>query len=186
MSDMKVKGNLIIDFVKVIRANKDLGWDQYLTPGDLELVNTMIIPAGWYPIEHYQRMGIALHQLIAKENEEVLRQFARALMQGLFAGAYRPFLDKHDPFAAAQRFLDLRVSLFNFARGKLEKTGEKSLRINFFIGNLGDVGLDIFLRFAGYYFQLLIELNGGQNVKMDCRREIRENEKVLVYELAWD
>jgi len=183
--ERKCKGSVVLDMVKVVRAFKDLPWDKHLKPEDRQIVNSMVMPTEWYPLESYMRIGMAVFKLVARENEEAVRQFARAAMKELFEGAYRPFLDKHDPFLAVNKFLELRKSLFNFHRSAMEKTGDQSLQVRLF--NLGEIeeGLEVFQLLLGVHLQELIRYNGGEEVEIKTRQEIQEGEKTLVFDLAW-
>lgn len=183
--DRKCKGSLVLDMVKLIRAFRSEPWESYLKPEDWEIVNGMVIPTSWYPIESYQRIGLAVYQLVAKGNADVIVSFGRAAMDELFKGPYRPFLDKNDPFAATQKFLELRKPIFNFSKMQMLKTGDKSLSVRLSeLGNF-DLGLDLFLLLSGAHFVRLIELNGGQNVQLHTRQEGDHRDPVLVFDLAW-
>jgi hypothetical protein len=183
--ERKIKGSVVLDMVKVIRAFKDLPWDQYLTPGDLELVRAMVIPTAWYPIEAYQRMGVAVFKLVAKGSEEAVRKFGSAAMKELFEGPYRPFLDKHDPVEAVSKFFELRKSLFNFSKATVEKTGPKSLHVR--IAELGDfeVGLDVFLLLLDAHLTELIQYNGGKDVKVKGWPERSRGQVELYADVTW-
>lgn len=39
MDQRHVKGTMLVDFVRMIRANKDRNWDAYLEEGDWETIN---------------------------------------------------------------------------------------------------------------------------------------------------
>ena len=180
-----IKGSVVLDMAKVIRAFKDEAWDQYLTPADVELVKAMIIPTAWYPIDAYQRMGLAVYKLVAKGDEKALRAFGQAAMKELFEGPYRPFLAKDDPVQAVAKFFELRKSLFNFSRTTVEQTGPKSLRVR--IAELGefDVGLDVFLLLLNVHLEELVKFNGGKIEGINSRSVKERGQTVLLVDLAW-
>jgi hypothetical protein len=184
-----VKGSVILDMVKIIRALDQLPWDQRLRPEDFEIVNGMVMPKSWYPIDAFMRMGLAVFELAAGSKPELVFAFGRQAMQGLFEGPYRPFLDKGDPFEATQKFLDLRRSMFNFSSMKMEKTGERGLRVE--INEMGwahealEEGLEVFSLVLDAHFEKLIELNGGREVKVSHRVEPRPDDTLLFHEVSW-
>jgi len=185
-AERKCKGSVIVDMAKIVRQFKDQPWDEYLKPEDWEIVNAMVIPTVWYPIETYQRIGLAVYKLIAKGNPEVVRSFGRAAMAEMLQGPYRYHLERGNPFEAVQKFMDLRKTLFNFSRMEMEKTGDQSLRVR--ILELGDfeTGLDVFLLLAGVHFQHLVEHNGGKDVKLETRQEGNPGDRELVLDLKWN
>jgi len=180
-TERKCKGSVILDMVKVIRAFKDLPWDEYLEPRDRKIIDSMVIPTEWYPVDSYQRMGLAVYELVAKGNTEALEAFGRQAMDELFQGPYKPFLDKKDPQEALKRFLELRKSIFNFSRMRAERTGPKSSRV--VITDFGefDKGLDLFQALLAVHLKRIVELNGGRDVR--CRENMDGSS--LVCELEW-
>ena len=44
---IEVKGTLILDVIRIVRANKDKNWKKWLSPEDEEVVNGRIFPAAW-------------------------------------------------------------------------------------------------------------------------------------------
>lgn len=184
-TERKCKGSMLVDLVKIVSAAKGLPWDKYLKPEDFEVVKT-IMPSAWYPIECFQRLGLAVFDLVAGGSRERVELFGRAAMKELWEGPYRPFLDKHDPFEATQKFLDLRKAVFNFSKMELEKTGPSSLRVK--ISELGDFpqGLDLFLILTGVHFRELVALNGGANPNLATSQTGPESNPVLLFDLVWE
>ena len=183
--ERSLKGTVILDLVKIIRALKDLPWDEYLQPEDWEIINSMALPTAWYPIESYMRMGLAVFKLAAGGSEEAVRQFGRQAMQGLFNGPYRPFLDKGDPHQAVGKFIELRRSLFNFSRMEAEKVSENSLRMT--ISELGDLkeGVEVFALLAQVHLEEIAAMNGAREVRSASRVDFKEDGPVLTFDLEW-
>lgn len=184
--ERKCKGSVILDMVKIIRADKQAPWDRFLRPEDWEIVNSMVIPTEWYPIESYQRMGTAVYELVAKRNAQVVEQFGRAAMKGLFGGSYRPFLDKKDPHEAIHKFLELRKSLFNFSRMEMQKTGPRAARVLIFEIGEFQQGLDIFEQLLAAHLKELVELNGAGAATCQSSLQDVQGEKTLAFELGWE
>lgn len=95
-------------------------------------------------------------------------------------------MDKNDPFVAVDKYLDLRKHLFNFYQSEMDKTGEKSFQVRIF--NLGNIeeGLDEFLFILGVQIEELVKYNGGKEIKVESRHEVREGDKILLIDLAWN
>ncbi len=183
--ERKVKGSVVSDMVKIIRAMKDLPWDKYLCPEDFEIINSMIIPTAWYPVGFFQRTGMAVYKLAAGCNDELVKNFGEKAMQELFQGPYRPFLDHGDPFVAVQKFLDLRRPLFNFTKMQATPTGPTSMTVS--ITNCGkfEEGLEMFLVFTGAHFTRLIELNGANQVDLETFFSNQHEDASLEFRLSW-
>jgi len=184
-AERMLKGSVIVDMVKVVRGFKDLPWDQYLRPEDWKVVNAMVIPTAWYPVESYFRIGWAVYKLVAKENADTVRAFGKAAMNEMMQGPYKSFLYRNEPLEAVQKFLDLRKPLFNFSRMTAERTGGKSLRVTVFEMGKFETGLDIFGLLAGIQFQHIVEQNGGKNVKLETRVISTAKDDDLIFDLTW-
>ncbi len=65
--DRRVRGVLFVDYVRMIRSNKQVDWGRYLSADDLRWLNARIDPDGWYPMESFERFGIAILHEVAKE-----------------------------------------------------------------------------------------------------------------------
>lgn len=47
MDELKVKGTVLLDYVRLIKAVKDKNWDKYLTDADKQIINGRILPSLW-------------------------------------------------------------------------------------------------------------------------------------------
>lgn len=48
-----VKGSILLDWVKAVRADKKGSYDKLLSDADKEIVARTILPSSWYPFETY-------------------------------------------------------------------------------------------------------------------------------------
>ena len=103
MSQGKVKGVMLIDYVRMIRANKGLPWEEYLTKEDMDIVNAKIFPSSWYSVEIMERMGQAVFLLIGKGDLEMAKIFGEITIQDTFHDVYKDMLfDKMAPVDAPE------------------------------------------------------------------------------------
>ncbi len=184
--ERKVKGIVVSDMVRIIRALKDLPWDKYLLPEDFEIIDSMIIPTAWYPIEFYQRTGLAVYRLAAGGNDQLVKDFGEKAMIELFEGPYRPFLDQGDPVMAIRKFLDLRRPLFNFSTMEARSLGPRSLEVS--ITDFGEFedGLEMFMTFTGAHLTKLAELNGAGEVKLEPSHISQNDDTNIMFRLTWE
>jgi len=99
---MKVKGSMILDYVKVIRANKEKNWEPYLEPQDWDIIEGKILPSSWYPYETFQRIGLAIFREIAKSDLDTVRQFGRHSIKN-FLNIYKTIIVPGDPGASLEK-----------------------------------------------------------------------------------
>ena len=110
---MQIKGSLIMDYVKLIRANKDKDWSKWLTPEDMDIVEDRVLPSNWYPFDSWQRMGAAVFNEVAGRNLDLIKSFGPMVMENLLK-TYKSVLVPDDPLESIKRFERLRR---NFIKG---------------------------------------------------------------------
>lgn len=109
----RVKGVLFADYVRMIRAAKNLPWLMRLAPQDLEWLSKRIESSQWYPMDAYERMGQAIFELVAGEDLQTVREWGRRTIDALFQS--EPILFAYrDPRETLMRFQVLRQALFDF------------------------------------------------------------------------
>lgn len=106
---MKVKGTLILDYVKIIRANRDRNWEQYLTAEDWEIINGQVLASSWYPYDCFRRTGQAVFKEIAGSNLDVTRAFGKTMMKELLQ-IYKNIVIPGDVVGSLKRHSALRRS----------------------------------------------------------------------------
>ena len=73
---MRVKGTLLLDYVRMIRANKELDWDEYLETEDWEVINSQILSSQWYSYDSFRRIAYGVFKVIGKsENLSISRDY---------------------------------------------------------------------------------------------------------------
>ena len=127
MDQRHVKGTMLADFVRMIRANKDQNWDTYLEEGDWEIINSKIYPTQWYPLGYYQRLGFATFKVLAGGDLETVRMSGRMRGREFFSKVYSSAIAVQDPARALSHFVKIYSSLFDFAVITYEQTGPKQV-----------------------------------------------------------
>ncbi len=123
---MQVKGSVIIDYVRLIRANKDRDWNRWLEPEDWQVINGELLTSQWYPYRLFKRLGWAAYQEIAGGDPELVRTFGRFNMKNLLQ-VYHNLLVPGDPLASIRK---IAWSWANFFQGegvesKITEHGDK-------------------------------------------------------------
>ncbi len=73
----------MVDYVRMLRARTDVDWSKLLRPIDLGYLVQRIDSAAWYPMETFERMGIAILAAIAQGQLDPVRMFGRASVDWL-------------------------------------------------------------------------------------------------------
>ena len=130
MEDQKVKGTMLLDFVRMIRAHKHLDWDKHLKPEDWVIINGIVLPAKWYPLDLFKRCSMAAFVLLANGNLEGARANGQLMARRLFETTYKSMTQSRDPMRSLNQFVVTYGSLFNFSMLKLEKVEPHHAKIH--------------------------------------------------------
>src|SRR5688572_2266538 len=135
----KVKGTLFVDYVRMVRARKDVDWSRHFPPEDLPYLRDRIVPDAWYPMETFERLGLAILAVFADGELELVRQFGRASVDWLI-GAHPELIAPGDPRESLMRFHVLRRSFFDFpALDVMSLTdGAARIRIGYQMGDVAE------------------------------------------------
>lgn len=180
-----VKGTMLAGFVRIIRSNKELPLEKYLTEADIETVNDQIFPTGWYPFDLFQRCGRMILHEVANNDLNAVRAFGKFDLKELAENTYHSIIEAGDLFKAVE-FLDtIRNRFFNFTAPVAEKIDDNFFRIH--LENAPDEpALEAFCHQIVGGYEYLIEFYGGKNVKITWERAVWKGDKDTSFVLAWD
>jgi hypothetical protein len=105
---MYVKGPMILDYVRLIRANRGRDWDRYLEPEDWKIVDSQIFTTNRYPYEAFRRIGFAVFKIIGGGDLNVARGFGRFTMKNILAIYKDAILVPGEPLASMNKLARLR------------------------------------------------------------------------------
>jgi len=169
---MYVKGTWILDFVKMIRANKDKDWDRWLAPEDWEIINAQVLPSQWYPFESYERIGKAVFVEIAQSNLDITRTFGRIMMRDLLK-VYKNILVEGDLAASVEKFNILRKTFFRGIESDLifVEQGECHMVFKLMIAGIDRerASPEAFAHQLAGNLEELVEQAGGKNVSVSVK-----------------
>jgi len=175
---------VIVDYLKIIRANPDLPWAEHLTPQDLATLNLLILPASWYPIELFQRMGVAIFKLVSREKYSVVHLFGRSLAERMSEG--NPgMVSKGRPADTVKKFLAIQARLYSckFFEGEEAGPGRILIYVN---SRREDVGTRLLVEAMSGTVKRLVELSGGTNIRIKVLEAMWEGGERNKIEVAWD
>jgi len=184
--ERKVKGVALVGLVELIRKNDDKPWDQYLTPEDMKLVDTMFMPSDWYPLEFSQRLVTAFAKIFLKDDPSLIDRLAKFIIDDMANGPYKPFILVDDPLEAITKLLQLQDRNYNFSSSQMEKVGEKSLTVH--LAGLGetDENFDYFKRYLGFMLKELATMNGAKNVSLTVSINKDGKDTTIDFNLEWE
>lgn len=179
----QVKGSLFVDYVRMLRMRKDVDWSRRLDPEDLPFLAQRVEPDRWYPMETFERMGLAILNVIANGDLELVRGFGKASLDWL-SMQHPQLLAEHDPRESLMRFHVMRQSFFSYPALQVTRLteGEATLAISY---RMGDVAEEAAALQTLGFFERLLELAGATTVLAKLSRKRWEGDPGTVLELRW-
>jgi hypothetical protein len=108
-----VRGSFFAEYVRMVRRRKDVEWETVFPAEDLLIVWEQIQDDGWYPMETFERLGVAILDHIAGATLDSVRQWGR-FSANQFKGAEPPLLVPNQPTESLMRLKVMRGTLFDF------------------------------------------------------------------------
>ncbi len=108
-----VRGQFFAEYVRMIRRRKDVEWERWLLTQDLAFIRQRIAPDDWYPMETFERLGIAILMGLDGPTLEAVRFWGR-FSATQYAAEHPAFIARNDPIDSLMRLKVMRSTLFNF------------------------------------------------------------------------
>jgi len=181
----QVKGSMLVEYVRMIRRNKDRPWNKYLTKEDMEIIEERIMPSMWYPLGTYLRAGMAIFKEITGGNLQLVRTGGRISMERMVKDIYNTILQAGDPAKSIERFLAMRRQFFNFEVWSMQKVADKIIKI-IIPKILEDQSIEPYAAQLAGGLERLIELTGGNNPKITFLKRQWTGDGLTEMEIIWD
>lgn len=181
--DRQVKGTLFVDYVRMLRANKEAHWTRHLLSADIEYLKQRIDPTGWYPMDSFERMGVAILAEVAQGDLSAVRAWGRAQTEWILQ-TQTDLLAPGEPTESLMRFQVMRNSFFNYTAVEFDYVydGEAALEVKYGMGPTAEEAAS--LQTLGF-FERLVELAGAQKVEGWFSAESWKGAPVTTLQLRW-
>jgi hypothetical protein len=110
---------LFVDYVRMVRSQKDVDWTVHLYPEDLKLIGERIDPEGWYAMETFERLGLAILRAVGLGQLDAVRVWGRFQVQSV-RHMFPTLVAEGDPQDTMMRFRVLAASFFDFGALSVE------------------------------------------------------------------
>jgi hypothetical protein len=180
----QVKGVLFGDYVRMLRAFGGREWETCLQPEDVVLLEQRIDPSGWYPMATFERLGLAILNLVAGGDLEVVREWGQRSVAHV-AGTVDQLVVPGDPRESLMRFQVFRRTFFDFeALAVLELSdGSAALKVDYGMSAVAEEAASV--QTLGFFVGLL-QLAGGTSVRGELTEKSWKGDASTLLSLLWD
>lgn len=179
----RVKGSLFVDYVRMLRGHKGADWSKYLTPEDLRFLQERIQPEGWYPMDTFERMGLAILQEVAAGDAQLSRLWGKAQVEWVQV-QHPGLVAMGDPCDTLMRFRVLRNSFFDYPALEIRaiSDGEASVEVTYGMSPPAEQAAS--LQTMGF-FERLLQLAGATDVSAWFSTQSWAKDPVTTLQLRW-
>jgi hypothetical protein len=158
----RVKGTLFVDYVRMLRSQKGTDWAKHLRPEDVDYLLQRIQPDAWYPMESFERMGLAILAELSPDLETI-RAWGRAQVDWL-CRIQADLVAPGDARDTLMRFRVLRASFFSYEALTFSELtdGDATLFISYGMSDRAEEAAS--WQTLGF-FERLLEVAGATKVK---------------------
>jgi hypothetical protein len=178
-----VRGSLFLDYVRMLKAHKDVAWEALLSADDLPFLSAKIDTTAWYPMATFERMGNAILKFVAGDSMRPVQMWGRFSAAQLRA-ANPMLLEPRDPCETLTRFRVMRETFFDFEALQvlMLHEGEAQIAIHYYMGMPAEEA-------ASYqtmgFFEGLLELAGAKDIRAAFRAKSWQSAPRTILDLRW-
>jgi hypothetical protein len=181
---LKIRGSLFKDYVRLVRTTRDKDWDRFLTEDDWKIINSMIMPTKWYPVETMGRLAEGIYHLLTGCNSEVIREFGRTSAPRFFQNTMSLF--QKDNIKSALDFWRLiSDSNIDEVSVTIEECKPNLARVCYFPVDQVP-SFEHYRELQAGNIEWLIMENGGKNPSSEFETKAREGGEACIIKVTWE
>ena len=178
-----VKGVLFADYVRMLRAHGGRTLREFLLPEDQRYLEETIDLEQWYPMETFERLGVAIFQAIAEGDLGLVRDWGRASVERVVR-MHEHVLVPGDPRESLMRFFVLRRSLFDFEALTMLQLSDTSASIGVEYGMEPLAERAAAVQTMGF-FEGLVALAEGRDVQAEFLESSWRGDRQTIIGFSW-
>jgi len=120
----RVKGSLLVNWVRAIRADKAGAYPPLLSDEAREVVQRHIGTASWYPYAAYRSCFDAVVKVVLDGDLAGVRQWGRIYGEQIMLETYGMILDEESPMGVLERYAVTWEFFYDFGQARVEGLGE--------------------------------------------------------------
>ena len=179
----QVRGSLFLDYVRMLKARREVDWRRHLSPEDLGYLEQRIDLEAWYPMAAFERLGIVILNVIARGDHGAVRAWGRQTVLPL-AALHGGLLVKDDPRESLMRFHVLRRTFFDFEAANVTRLDDSEVRMRIAYGMSPTAEEAASYQTMGF-FDGLVELAGGEEVRARFEEQAWHGAKATTLVVSW-
>jgi hypothetical protein len=179
----RVRGILFVDYVRMVRGQKSFDWTPYLHPEDLAVISEKIDEKGWYPMETFERLGIAILKEVARGQLDGVRMWGRFQVASVLK-LFPTLLAAGEPRESMMRFGVLARSFFDYDALRVLSVVDDHAVVSIAYG-MSPLAEEAASTQTLGFFEHLVELAGGSGIDARFTSRSWAGDARTLIELNW-
>ena len=179
-----VKGVLFVTYVRMVRGTKDRPWSAHLLPEDQPYLRQRIDESAWYPMETFERLGLAILKLVANGNLTLVRSWGRLSAVDV-SSSFEGLIVPGDPRETLMRIQVVRRTFFDFETITVLELDDTAAMLEMGYG-MSPAAEEAAAMQALGFFEGLVELSDGRATEAALVERAWAGDPRTVLRLAWD
>jgi hypothetical protein len=125
----KVKGSMLVGFVKAIKADTTGRFDDVLSDEAKTLIENRILAANWYPFEAYKNCFQAVCKVNAQSNPQIMYQFGQKAGEETMSSIYRTVFQKDSAEGVMESFAVIGNTVYDSVTVATEVIGDNEIKL---------------------------------------------------------
>jgi len=182
-SERRVRGVLFVDYVRMARGRKDVRWADHLEAEDLMCLAQKVDPEGWYPMETFERLGVAILKEVALGQLDGVRMWGRFQVPGV-RKQFPMLVADGEPRETMMRFGVLADSFFDYGALAVESVTDDHAKVAIRY-RMGKVAEETASWQSMGFFEGLLEAAGAREIHARFLSKAWEGADKTILELYW-
>lgn len=162
---------------------KDVDWSRLLAPSDLSFLVQKIERTGWYPMESFERMGLAILSEITGGDVEPARAWGSVSVDGISL-LHPELIVTGDVRETLMRVQVFRSGFFDFPAVELPEISDEHARVDVQYGMCASAEEAATYQTLGFFARLL-EIAGARTPRAELVARAWERAPVSQIALSW-
>ncbi|WNG59711.1 TIGR02265 family protein [Archangium gephyra] len=184
----RIKGSVLITRLNLLMKQGGTGRVQQvlqrLSPADRKILEGVIMPIGWYPLELNLRLDAAIADALSpRDRNKAFVEMGRASAEENLNGPHHVFIRKGDPHFLLSHAPEIYRLYYAVGSRTYEKAGPRSAVLRT-LGAESVTEADC-LTIVGWY-ERAIEMSGGREVRVEQKKCRARGGVYCEYHCAWE
>lgn len=185
----RVKGSVIMFFIKYLRSTKDSRVLNSLTEDDQRLIKETIFPSSWYPLETFWRILLAFYEVYGERNPQNAREWGRSFGFDSLTAIYTDlsaYIEQNTTSSSIEYFCIISKSFFSHTRLEPVTLDIDSKNVRLRITRTSkNPGERIFYFLLCGYLETLVGRAGGQHPSVEWKENPEADPDRIVFDVIW-